>query len=215
MPSDPFVLGFDTSAAHCAAALLCAGELRAEAHEDMARGQAERLMPLLEEVLKQANTTWSTLNAIGVCTGPGNFTGIRISVAAARGVALGLGCPAIGVTLFEALLLGTDDSEALPVVAAPRDHLYVGPDRSAPACLVSVAEAVVIAGGRQVICATDKTALEQAGLRVLRPAFAVAEATARVAAARLGETPALRPAPLYLRPADAAPARDAAPLILP
>ena len=102
MPSDALVLGFDTSAAHCAAALVSGARVLAQAQEEMARGQAERLMPLLQELLAQGGAAWSDLAAIGVGIGPGNFTGIRISVAAARGVALGLGVPAIGVSVFEA-----------------------------------------------------------------------------------------------------------------
>ena len=64
----------------------------------MDKGQAERLMPLLEEVLAEGGIGWADLTALAVGTGPGNFTGVRIAVAAARGLALGLGIPAIGVT---------------------------------------------------------------------------------------------------------------------
>ncbi|WP_273509172.1 tRNA (adenosine(37)-N6)-threonylcarbamoyltransferase complex dimerization subunit type 1 TsaB, partial [Planktotalea frisia] len=95
------VLGFDTSAAHVAAALLRDGEIIATAREEMSRGQAERLMVLLEELLAQNTHVWSDLDAIGVGVGPGNFTGIRVSVSAARGLALGLGIPAIGVNRFD------------------------------------------------------------------------------------------------------------------
>ena len=59
----------------------------------MARGQAERLVPMLEEMLAEAGLGWRDLDALGVCTGPGNFTGIRISVSAARGLALALDVP--------------------------------------------------------------------------------------------------------------------------
>ena len=84
-PSAPGpVLGFDTSAAHCAAAVVSGGRVLACRVEPMARGQAERLFPLLEALLSQAGVTWRDLSAIGVGTGPGNFTGIRIAVAAAR-----------------------------------------------------------------------------------------------------------------------------------
>ena len=89
MPSDPTILAFDTSAAHCAAALLRDGEIVTSCAEPMTRGQAERLMPLLHEVLALGGCTWADLDAIGVGIGPGNFTGIRISVSAARGLALG------------------------------------------------------------------------------------------------------------------------------
>ncbi|MEC9312383.1 MAG: tRNA (adenosine(37)-N6)-threonylcarbamoyltransferase complex dimerization subunit type 1 TsaB, partial [Pseudomonadota bacterium] len=79
MKTEPLVLGFDTSAAHCAAALLRGDTVVAEALEPMTRGQAERLMPLLEEVLATGGATWADLDAIGVGVGPGNFTGIRIA----------------------------------------------------------------------------------------------------------------------------------------
>ena len=72
----------------------------------MAKGQAEALMSFLNKLLAVSSLNWSDLSKIGVCTGPGNFTGIRISVSAARGLALGLEIPAIGVTSFEATLYG-------------------------------------------------------------------------------------------------------------
>ena len=93
----PRTLAFDTAAAHCAAVLLCGARVAARRHEPMQRGQAERLMPMLEEMLTEADHAWRDLDTIGVCTGPGNFTGCRIGVAAARGLAFGLGVPAIGV----------------------------------------------------------------------------------------------------------------------
>ena len=77
----------------------------------MAKGQAERLMVMLEEMLAEAEISWADLCVVGVGTGPGNFTGVRISVAAARGLALGLGIPAIGVTALEAAAFGA----SLPV----------------------------------------------------------------------------------------------------
>ena len=61
---------------------------------------------MLEEVLAAGGVGWDALDAIAVCTGPGNFTGVRIAVAAARGLALALGVPAVGVTRFEALAEG-------------------------------------------------------------------------------------------------------------
>ena len=100
------ILGFDTSARRCEVALLRGGDVLAHVSEEMDRGQAERLMVLCEEVLARSHVPLQAIGAIGVGVGPGNFTGIRISVAAARGLALGLGIPAIGVTGFEALRHG-------------------------------------------------------------------------------------------------------------
>ncbi len=77
------VLAFDTSAAHCAAALLLSNGMCLIRNEAMAKGQAERLIPLIEELLADAGLSWRNLTVLGVGTGPGNFTGVRISVATA------------------------------------------------------------------------------------------------------------------------------------
>jgi tRNA threonylcarbamoyladenosine biosynthesis protein TsaB len=197
------ILAFDTSAAHCAAALLC-GDRIILRHEAMAKGQAERLMPLLEEMLVEAGIGWTALRAIGVGTGPGNFTGVRISVAAARGLALGLGIPAIGVSALEAMALG----HMRPVnvmIDARRDEVYVqsftdsGPG---PARLMAAAAGPSALSGDVV------------GLGGADPLYPLAEAIARIAASRLGEIQP-RPAPFYLRGADAAPSSDPPPVILP
>ncbi|MGI9388758.1 MAG: tRNA (adenosine(37)-N6)-threonylcarbamoyltransferase complex dimerization subunit type 1 TsaB, partial [Boseongicola sp.] len=124
MRPDPTILAFDTSAAHCAATLLQGGEIVAARHEEMQKGQAERLFPMLDEVLDEAENSWSDLDGIGVGTGPGNFTGIRIAVSAARGLALSLGVPAVGVNLFDALAAGTDGNLLL-TLGAPREAFYV------------------------------------------------------------------------------------------
>ena len=190
MPSDPVLLAFDTSAAHCAAALLCGPAVIASKAEDMDRGQAERLIPLLEELLENAGHTWADLDAIGVGIGPGNFTGIRISVSAARGLALGLDIPAIGVSSFDAISLNAPDR--LPAVPGPRGKAYVLQDE--PALL-------------------DLEDLDKMSCALPPEAEKLAIAIGRCALARLGGTNT-PPAPLYVKPADAAPARDLPPVIL-
>ena len=99
------ILGFDTSGAHVGTAIFDGTDVPAAHYIDMRKGQAERLMPMIEETLADAKISLSDLTAIGVGIGPGNFTGIRISVSAARGLALALGIPAIGVSLLDALAL--------------------------------------------------------------------------------------------------------------
>ncbi len=193
MPSEPTLLAFDTSAAHCAAALLRGSEIVITRAEAMSRGQAERLMPLLEEVLSEAGLGWKDLNAIGVGIGPGNFTGIRISVSAARGLALGLKIPAVGVSGFDALAEIMPDGH-LPAISAPRDQVYV--QTSEGPRLMPRAEAE---GLGPLFTATDPTAHVRD--------------VAHVAARRFG-TETDPPAPLYIRPADAAPSRDLPPVLL-
>jgi tRNA threonylcarbamoyl adenosine modification protein YeaZ len=191
MRPDPIILAFDTSAAHCAAALLLGSRVITQV-DAMAKGQAEHLMPMLENILAGENLSWGDLDGIGVGVGPGNFTGIRISVAAARGLALGLGKPAIGINGFAARAYG----EALPyraTIPAPRGQSYV-----------------------QVFATTGPTdpAQSQTPAGPQKSAADLIAAVAHLAAERL-DSPQPRPAPLYLRSADAAPPRDPAPVILP
>jgi tRNA threonylcarbamoyladenosine biosynthesis protein TsaB len=96
------VLGFDCAGRGCAAAVLAGDRVVARIAEKMERGQAERLMPLIAETLKQAGLVPGALDLIAVTTGPGGFTGIRIGLAAARGLALAAGIPAVGVSNFAA-----------------------------------------------------------------------------------------------------------------
>jgi tRNA threonylcarbamoyl adenosine modification protein YeaZ len=122
--SDPLILGFDTTAAHCAAVLLSGHHVVAEAREEMTRGQAERLVPILQAVLAQAGAGPEDLAALGVGIGPGNFTGTRIAVATARGLALARGIPAVGVSGFEALALGAN-APVLACLDARQGRVYV------------------------------------------------------------------------------------------
>ncbi|MBL9049884.1 MAG: tRNA (adenosine(37)-N6)-threonylcarbamoyltransferase complex dimerization subunit type 1 TsaB [Tabrizicola sp.] len=199
------ILAFDTSAAHCAAALLLPDRVILR-HEAMEKGQAERLVPLLEELLTEGGIGWADLKALAVGTGPGNFTGVRIAVSAARGLALGLGIPAVGVTRLEALALGLP--RPLRVIEdARRGEVYVqdfledgpGPARIAPAGSVEPLPHVTGSG---------------AGSGALSAAMPLAEAIARIGALRAAK-PQPRPAPFYLRGADAAPPSDPPPVILP
>lgn len=198
MASEPLIMGFDTSAAHCAAALLSGDRVLAERAEPMTKGQAERLFPLLEELLNEAGIEWRDLSVIGVGIGPGNFTGIRIAVAAARGLALSLKIPAVGIGVTEAAAL--DLPRPCRVVIPARNDLVIWQDFGTDAAddRPSQAEAASLPPGPAPS----------------EPLMPLAVAMARIALMRRGD-PGPRPAPLYLRPADAAPARDKPPVLLP
>ena len=110
------------------AALLAGDRVVACHHEEMKKGQAERLMPMLSEVLADAGVDWGALDAIGVGVGPGNFTGIRISVSAARGLAMSLGVPAVGVSAFEAMAFGAEGVAEVNALWQASDALRAGVD---------------------------------------------------------------------------------------
>ena len=203
----PTILAFDTSGKHCAAALLVRDRLVADRFEPMERGQAERLFPLLDELLANAGTTWADLDAIAVGVGPGNFTGIRISVAAARGLALSLGVPAIGITTFEIAVAAADPEGSKRLTGTvrlpgPRETFYAQEfDAGRPA------------GPASVSTDRDATGLAE-GFDWSRDHGH--HWLARIAAGKLrSDSGHPRPSPLYIRPADAAPAKDSGPVILP
>jgi tRNA threonylcarbamoyl adenosine modification protein YeaZ len=198
--------------------LLSGDRVLAAAHEAMGKGQAERLMPLLSEVMAEGGATLADLDAIGVGVGPGNFTGIRIAVSAARGLALGLGIPAVGVGTLAALAHGLP--RPVTVIAdARRGEVYLQEcdDAGADAALLLSASDLphVLSCPRLTGPGAALAAATMPGLTCLPPAMPLAEAIARIAATRFRDPALPRPAPLYLRAADAAPSRETGPAILP
>lgn len=211
------ILGFSTAGPFCGAALFADGQVLASRHEALAKGQAERLMGMLDDVLADAGASFSDVSALGVGAGPGNFTGIRISVAAARGLALALNVPAVAVSALEALALDLD-GPVLSSVSAGREGFYLarfGAGVARPAAVV--AEADVESWRCDGLTCVGEKAEELAGMLgadAVPAQYDPAVAIARIAAQRWSST-TTRPAPIYLRAPDAAPARDTAPKILP
>lgn len=202
------ILAIDTSAGQCAVALLGAGGPVCE-RRAMDRGHAEHLFPMIESVLATAGATYADLSRIAVCTGPGSFTGVRIGVAAARGLALGRGIPAIGISRFEAL--AAEVGGPVAVCLAGRGGSVClqgfGPDGaplSAPEMVEAAGLAAAIPPGCTRIAGDVGGALLSDGL----PDPAI---IARLAAAR---APGPLPAPLYLRGADAELPREGPPPLL-
>ena len=196
--ADQTVLAFDTSAAHCAAALLCNGAILGSTFETMQKGQAEALVPLIQTLLAETQTSLHKIGRIGVGLGPGNFTGIRISISLARGLGLSLGCPVIGVDSFEASI-EEETKETLIAIPATRDQFYTRSSANLQATPQM----------------SDAPTLATSPIPVLyrrKPDLLVAN-IARIAGRRDVKT-VMPPAPLYVKPADAAPRRDPGPKIL-
>ncbi len=80
------------------------GSLRAADTRILPRGQVEALLPMIAAVQAQAGVAFTGLAAVAATVGPGSFTGIRLGLAAARGIGLATGCPVFGVGSFAASL---------------------------------------------------------------------------------------------------------------
>jgi tRNA threonylcarbamoyladenosine biosynthesis protein TsaB len=216
------VLAIDTALEACSVAVLDTAHAEACVQESlpMQRGHAEALMPLIERVLDRAQLDASALDRIAVTTGPGSFTGLRVGIAAARGIALASGKPAIGLSTlaaFAAPFIAADDT--LPVVVAidaRHDHVYLqvfGPGgrtvvapRVAPlreALRVSIAGAPRITGTAANKLAASWPSGERPPGAVEQRGAPRIDWVARLGAAATDTgTP---PKPLYLRAPDAHP----------
>jgi tRNA threonylcarbamoyl adenosine modification protein YeaZ len=213
-------LAIDTSAHLCAAALHdSAGDaILAEASEDIGRGHAERLMDIIAVVLSDAGLEYSAIARVIVTVGPGSFTGIRVGLATARGIALGLGIEACGVGVLEAAAEvarqngSWDGSRPLmAVLDAKRGEAYgqafgeaagepfVAPYHHFPPQLSGSQDWLLCGSGARHVNEAAGT-----GYPVLHQLAAMPiSVIARLGASR--KPSAARPEPLYLRAPDAKP----------
>lgn len=211
------LLAVDTASVHCAACVLDGGALTARVSLALERGHAERLMDVIAEALDQAGIGYADIDRLAVSVGPGSFMGVRTGVAAIRGLALALGCPAVGVTTLDAMAAEARAAHpGKPVVVAVdarRDEIYAaafdaaGEVQLAPSA-VRLAELAALVGPDSAIAGSAAAALV-AALGRSHPIVLADAATADIVwfadlAARAAE-PAGRPAPLYLRAPDARP----------
>ena len=216
------VLAIDTALEACAAAVLDTAAAAIIAHESvlMTRGHAEALMPLVARVLDRARLDVGALDRIAVTTGPGSFTGLRVGIAAARGLALASGKPAVGLSTlaaFAAPYIAADDTLPVAVaIDARHDQVYLqvfgpGGRTLVPPRLVPLREALrVAANGAPRLAGTAADILAAAwpaGLAApstvdRRPAPDIDWVAQLGAAAQDTGTP---PKPFYLRAPDAQP----------
>ena len=125
------ILAIDTALDACAAAVLDteAGHLVAQESQAMKRGHAEALMPLIGRVIAQSGVTFAALDRIAVTTGPGSFTGLRVGLSAARGIALAANKPVVGVTTLSAyaapVVSQNGEHPVVSAIDARHDHVYL------------------------------------------------------------------------------------------
>jgi tRNA threonylcarbamoyladenosine biosynthesis protein TsaB len=124
------ILAIDTALDACAAGILDtdASKLIAQESLVMKRGHAEALMPLIARVMKASGIAFAGLDRIAVTTGPGSFTGLRVGLSAARGLALAANKPVVGVTTLTAYAapVVTDSGEhpVISAIDARHDQVY-------------------------------------------------------------------------------------------
>jgi tRNA threonylcarbamoyladenosine biosynthesis protein TsaB len=191
----PILLAIDTAAPRLQLALVRADGSVETLVEEMEQGHAERILPAIGELLARNGIAYGDLQRIAVTTGPGSFTGLRIGLSAARGLALALGIPVLGVPSLEALALSARTEGPVAIVLdARRGESYVqvfGRGPSHP----------------RILRAPDAEALVPLGATIMRsPLVDIAELARFAATADAGRFP---PNPQYVRGADAKP-QDAA-----
>ncbi len=204
------LLAVDTALGACSAAVLQDGKILAHQFEEMARGHAEAVAPMVERTMRQASLSFAALDRLAVTTGPGTFTGQRVGLAFMRGLRLALHKPLIGVTTLEVMAFATGAPRAAAIHDAKRDEAYLllWEDGATvlPPSVMPFADALarIRAFGPCALCGTGavvaKAALgDEFHLTDVRQPDAMW--VAKLAITR--PAPETAPAPLYLRAPDA------------
>ena len=212
------LLVLDTALTCCTVGVMADGRVVASLSKEMQRGHAELLFPMLAEVMNQARVTYQDLDCVAVSAGPGSFTGIRIGIAAARGLALALRIPAVAVGVLEALAEEGGRIHHGVIVAAnhgPRRTVYwqrfhVSPE-SGPRPLSEPAwedadrfPCEAMSTNCLFVGSAAAPLAERCGATAMIRQYPDVAALGNVALRR--ETGiSVRPAPIYVRPPDARP----------
>jgi tRNA threonylcarbamoyladenosine biosynthesis protein TsaB len=220
MPFCVNTLAFDCSTSGGSAAVIdSGGHVLAAVALSAPVAQAEALLPLIETTLADSGLTWNDLGLIGVTVGPGSFTGLRIGLAAARGLALARGIPVVGVSTAEIFAHMTTATERtgrtlLVAIESKRSDLFVQVF-SADLVPLSALSAVLpdaamkLAQGPLLLVGDGADRLPTAvegSVRAAARSTPDAIIVARRAACHFADGDGLPASPLYLRPPDVSPA---------
>ena len=218
------ILAIDTAMSSCSVAHWWNGAILSARKEEMSRGQAEALVPMIQNVLEDAKVTAKDLDLLAVTVGPGAFTGLRIGLATARGIALAAHVPCLGLTTTEVIAHEVKASvwntgSLLVAIDSKRKDIYAQvfqmghkPIKKASAIdpavlgewLLGVPGPIQVIGDARLQAAS---ALIEAGhdpIIIERPEVPDGSVLAELASQRWNLGDILKsPLPLYLRPPDA------------
>ncbi len=219
------ILAFDTALGSGSVAIMDGDTTLAYVTEPSFRSLAERLVPMIEEALTQADLTYQDMDRVVVTNGPGTFVGLRIGVATARSIAVAAGIPAVGVTSLAALAQNLADEamqgDTIAVcIDARRGEVFLQVFELDEGGLSPLADPVAIAVEQATGCLpAGGGTLVGTGCSLIEPpdSWAVAPVSAwSVDARKLARLASGRidsdnlPSPLYLRAPDAKIANQAA-----
>lgn len=127
------ILSIDTSSQICSVAIMQDGDLIIEKHLDDEKTHSQKLMPLIDKILKECNITLKDINAIACCVGPGSFTGVRIGVSTVKAFCDVNNTPLVSVNSLESLAYNTlnsnykkDTDIVCSIIDAKNDNVYFG-----------------------------------------------------------------------------------------
>lgn len=206
-------LALDTCLGACSVAVIDGERVWASMSEPMTRGHQERLAPMAREAMTAAGLAFSDLDRIGVTIGPGSFTGLRIGLAFAKGLALALDRPCIGVGSLEALAESADEMGAMvAVIDAGRGNVYLQQFDDGRAASGPDVMALEIAAARMLkahnlgeVTLVGPTASLLTSISGVARRIVLVSPDPATVAALAARAPITPPRPLYLRPPDAKP----------
>ncbi|MCQ2914690.1 MAG: tRNA (adenosine(37)-N6)-threonylcarbamoyltransferase complex dimerization subunit type 1 TsaB [Alphaproteobacteria bacterium] len=116
------ILGIDCAHEICSVALVKDGKLLSEFKQNMPRGQAEALFPIINGMLKDNNVSYKDIDKVVVCVGPGSFTGVRVAISSANGIGLAANIDVVGVSILECLGDKTKDNAVVLLDTKRQDY---------------------------------------------------------------------------------------------
>jgi tRNA threonylcarbamoyladenosine biosynthesis protein TsaB len=209
------ILGINTVADVCEAALIRDGQCAAQLSEPMNQGHDARLAPIVEQLMREAGVAFPDLRRIAVIVGPGSFTGVRVGVAFARGLSLALDIPAVGVTSLEAIdglpprgyVLGLLPAKRRPPHRTWWGQLIDAGRGGAEPFEAREGELASLAAGTDAVCGVLE---DLPGLGSRRIHGAPSASAAALFATRMSASDLPPPRPVYVREPDATPMRPVA-----